>query len=65
MSNMSYCRFENTSNDLEDCVGAMAEAKTMKEMNLSSYEAGAIKHMAGLAQEFMDQYDRLTANEVA
>ena len=34
MSNMSYCRFENTSNDLEDCVGAMAEAKTMKEMGL-------------------------------
>ena len=23
MGNMSYCRFENTSNDLEDCLEAM------------------------------------------
>ncbi len=23
MSNMSYCRFENTANDLEDCIEAI------------------------------------------
>ena len=25
MSNMSYCRFRNTLNDLRDCMAAMAE----------------------------------------
>ena len=25
MSNMSYCRFENTADDLEDCVDALRE----------------------------------------
>ena len=59
MSNMSYCRFENTSNDLSDCVNAMEEAETLAEMDLNQYEARAMKYMARLAQEFLDQYDRL------
>lgn len=25
MPNMSYCRFENTSNDIEDCIEALEE----------------------------------------
>lgn len=25
MSNMSYCRFENTSGDLQDCINAVGE----------------------------------------
>lgn len=25
MSNMSYCRFQNTANDLQDCIDALAE----------------------------------------
>lgn len=65
MSNMSYCRFENTCNDLSDCVGAMEEAKSLQKMGLNHYESAAMKNMAELAQEFLDQYERLTAKEVA
>jgi len=59
MSNMSYCRFENTSSDLQDCVSAMEEAETLKEMDLSTYELSAMKRMAQTAQEFLEHYDRL------
>ena len=37
MVNMSYCRFENTARDLEDCLEAMCEIDFDRE-NLSSYE---------------------------
>lgn len=35
MSNMSYCRFENTSKGLEDCQEAMSDTK-FDENELSS-----------------------------
>lgn len=31
MGNMSYCRFENTSNDLEDCLTALTDRKIKSE----------------------------------
>lgn len=59
MSNMSYCRFENTSIDLRDCVGAMEEVDKIGDLDLSQYEMSACKRMAQLAQEFLEQYERL------
>lgn len=63
MANMSYCRFENTSHDLQDCVDAMQEAETLLALDLSTHEQIAIKSMYETAQEFMNQYERLTQNE--
>jgi len=31
MSNMSYCRFENTSNDLAKCYDALVEGEELSE----------------------------------
>lgn len=31
MSNMSYCRFENTYRDLEDCLDALIDGKELSE----------------------------------
>jgi len=31
MSNMSYCRFENTLNDLRDCQDALANGNELSE----------------------------------
>jgi intergrase/recombinase len=31
MRNMSYCRFENTSNDLEDCLSAITNRNIKSE----------------------------------
>ena len=32
MANMSYCRFENTYGDLQDCYDALIEAGSIKEV---------------------------------
>ena len=59
MANMSYCRFENTSNDLRDCVGAMEEAYDMAELDLSRTELSSLKYMRELCERFLEESDRL------
>lgn len=46
MSNMSYCRFENTSNDLQECIDALAGIKKFDELSDSEMQK---------AQEMYDQ----------
>lgn len=46
MSNMSYCRFENTNDDLEDCRDALIGLIEEQEGPLSSYELKAAKQLA-------------------
>ena len=36
MSNMSYCRFQNTSNDLQDCIDSLDNFDASEEEGLSS-----------------------------
>ena len=59
MANMSYCRFENTATDLQDCIYALEEAlengKTMEEFVKtlsSSYEQSAFRRLQSLCEEF-------------
>ena len=59
MANMSYCRFENTSNDLQDCVYAMDDAIIIADMDLSKTEMRSMQRMRELCQEFLDHYERL------
>jgi hypothetical protein len=68
MSNMSYCRFENTSNDLRDCVSALQEMSDNQNMsdeaceeqrveqfkNLSASEKSAFKSMVESCEEYME-----------
>jgi len=51
MSNMSYCRFQNTLLDLQDCRVALEEMTTGNEGPLSRDELRAAK---ALAQEAAD-----------
>jgi hypothetical protein len=60
MPNMSYCRFENTSGDLRDCVDAMVESITWQDLDLSSTEYCAYRYMRSLCQQFLEEYDRLS-----
>lgn len=48
MPNMSYCRFENTTKDMEDCINAIEEGDTKE---LSRYEASALRYFLYLADE--------------
>ena len=47
MPNMSYCRFENTTRDMQDCINAIEEGDTR---NLSRYEAAALREFLNLAE---------------
>ena len=45
MSNMSYCRFQNTSGDLEDCKNALEELTNDRTGKLSNDELHAAKRL--------------------
>lgn len=47
MANMSYCRFENTLSDLQDCLDHIND-------RLSSREAKARSELIALCQEIAD-----------
>ena len=51
MANMSYCRFENTTKDMQDCLYAIEEGDTK---DLSRYEASALREFLDLAEVIKD-----------
>ena len=51
MANMSYCRFENTTKDMQDCLYAIEEGDTR---DLSRYEASALREFLDLAEVIKD-----------
>lgn len=48
---MSYCRFENTAKDMQDCVYAIEEREVYE---FSAYELRGFKEVYELAQEIVD-----------
>ena len=52
MSNMSYCRFENTSRDLEDCYEAMSD-NSFDINKLSSSEQEAYDCLLSLCKQIV------------
>ena len=59
MSNMSYCRFQNTLQDLQNCLNAMRGASSISDMNLSDDEYQAFQEMASLVIWFRIEADIL------
>ena len=57
--NMSYCMFENTMNDLRQCVQAMDEVESLRELDLSRTEQRSYEYMRELCQNFLDEAGRL------
>ena len=51
---MSYCRFENTANDLRDCVNAIRRGEYGE---LNDYEVEGLKEILHLAELIMDDHD--------
>ena len=51
MPNMSYCRFENTANDLGDCVEAIQNGETT---DLSQYEVQGLANLLEYCERIMD-----------
>ena len=50
---MSYCRFENTSRDLEDCIQAIQDNYEKCE-DLSRYEVESLHRLLEQAEQIID-----------
>lgn len=56
MANMSYCRFENTLNDLRDCEEALGNIYD-EVGEMSSYEKNALPELIELCKSISDNWD--------
>jgi len=64
MPNMSYCRFQNTVQDMEDCFNTMYEAVDAEEpLELSDDEQRAFQRMYDMLQDMQDTMDAVTEME--
>lgn len=58
MPNMSYCRFENTLEDLKDCYDALREESPRELMEeASQYEKDAIIRLIEVCQKISQRFD--------
>ena len=62
MSNMSYCKFQNTLSDLRDCVYDMQERANNDGLDehgdaLSDYEKSALRSLYRLASEMVHNFN--------
>ena len=58
MANMSYCRFENTVGDLDDCINAIHDWEEDCK-DLSSYEISALEDLLEQAREIIELEDEI------
>ena len=56
MSNMSYCRFENTSRDLGDCLDAI-ENENLND--LSSYEKKGLQDLLDYCEAILEYEEQI------
>tara|TARA_X000001382_G_scaffold93690_2_gene68245 strand:+ start:685 stop:912 length:228 start_codon:yes stop_codon:yes gene_type:complete len=56
MGNMSYCRFENTSSDLLDCMEALEDLDVGQVFEMSSYEREGLLDLVKLSNEISNQF---------
>ena len=56
MSNMSYCRFQNTSMDLGDCVDAL---ENHWDLDLSTDEINGLENLLADARNIVDMEDTI------
>ena len=57
MANMSYCRFRNTEQDFNDCVGAIGNIESIDD--LSNAERKSADRLYHLANEYVAYYEQL------
>ena len=63
MANMSYCRFENTANDLADCLDVIREAEENGEpLDLSESEERAKKRLFRMCKKIAEYAEAEEAN---
>ena len=58
MGNMSYCRFENTTIDIDDCLGAIQDSYE-ECADLSNREVQALQRLLEQAEEILDLQEEI------
>lgn len=61
MSNMSYCRFENTLADLQDCLEALEDG-ALNNSDMSDIERESALELIELCGEIYDNFSDETEN---
>ena len=59
MANMSYCRFENTLRDLQDCKEAMSN-----DLDLSKSEQRSFVRMVKMCRDIAEMYEDCSDEEL-
>ena len=57
MPNMSYCRYENTSLDMQDVVDGLYDSDV--DEDLSDYEQRGLRNILELAKEIVGMEDKI------
>ena len=57
MPNMSYCRYENTSLDMQDVVNTLYDSDVTED--LSTYEQRGLRTILELAKEIVGMEDKI------
>lgn len=57
MPNMSYCRYENTSLDMQDVVDTLYDSDV--DEDLSTYETRGLRTILELAKEIVGMEDKI------
>tara|TARA_Y100000766_G_C18588928_1_gene450881 strand:- start:113 stop:313 length:201 start_codon:yes stop_codon:yes gene_type:complete len=57
MANMSYCRYENTSQDLQDVVNTLMFSDCGEDLN--KYELTGLKLILELSQQVVNMEDKI------
>ena len=61
MGNMSYCRYENTYKDLNDCVNALWHTDASEQLS-SRWEYGGLENLLECCKEIVGLEDKI--NEI-
>ncbi len=58
MANMSYCRFENTYKDLQECYNALIEAGGIEEVEetANKYERKYVRKLVQLCKDIVSDF---------
>ena len=62
MPSMSYCMFENTSDELYECVDKMKEASVLSDLDMNEYEVHGYASLYKLCKQFIVEHDRIKEN---
>lgn len=65
MASMSYCMFENTEQEMLQCIAAMDQAGCVDDLDMNEYERAAFMRMWKICREFLAEHERILNAEVS